>query len=166
MNRTTPDIADSEAIWRPDVTVATIVPRAGRFLLVEETVRGKLVLNQPAGHLESGESLHAAACRETLEETGWSVELTGLVGIYQWTHTGTDSHFVRFTFAARPLDHDPGRPLDTGIARALWLSREEVAAQSARLRSPMVLRGIDDFLTGRHLPLDAVISLLFAGDAP
>jgi len=164
MNRTSPDIADSEGIWRPDVTVATIVPRAGRFLLVEETVRGELVLNQPAGHLESGESLHAAACRETLEETGWRVELTGLVGVYQWTPSGTDSHFVRFTFAARPLGHDPGRPLDAGIVRALWLSRDEVAQQQARLRSPMVLRGIDDYLAGRQLPLEAVVSLSCAGE--
>jgi 8-oxo-dGTP pyrophosphatase MutT (NUDIX family) len=163
MNRTIPD---PESIWRPDVTVATIVPRQGRFLLVEETVRGELVLNQPAGHLESGESLHAAACRETLEETGWSVELTGLVGIYQWRHAHSASHFVRFTFAARPLDHDPARRLDAGIVRALWLSREEVAAQGARLRSPMVLRGIDDFLSGRHLPLDAVVALSDAEDAP
>jgi len=164
MNRTSPDIADFEGIWRPDVTVATIVPRAGRFLLVEETVRGELVLNQPAGHLESGESLHAAACRETLEETGWRVELTGLVGVYQWTPSGTDSHFVRFTFAARPLDHDPGRPLDAGIVRALWLSRDEVAQQRARLRSPMVLRGIDDYLAGRQLPLEAVVLLSCAGE--
>ena len=148
MNRTT-TAAD---IWRPDVTVACIVPQQGKFLLVEENVRGELVLNQPAGHLEPDESLAQAALRETLEETGWSVELTHLVGIYQWANG--DGHFLRFTFAAQARSHDPERRLDAGIVRALWLTREEIAAAGARLRSPMVLRGVDDFLAGKRLSLD------------
>jgi len=148
MNRTT-TAAD---IWRPDVTVACIVPQQGKFLLVEENVRGELVLNQPAGHLEPDESLAQAALRETLEETGWSVELTHLVGIYQWANG--DGHFLRFTFAAQACSHDGMRELDTGILRALWLTREEIAAAGARLRSPMVLRGVDDFLAGKRLSLD------------
>jgi 8-oxo-dGTP pyrophosphatase MutT (NUDIX family) len=158
MNHTTPMTFQTDSVWRPDVTVATIVPRDGKFLLVEETVRGELVLNQPAGHLEANESLHDAACRETLEETGWTVELDGLVAIYQWSN-GADGHFVRFTFAARAVSHDANRRLDDGIVRACWLDRDEIAARKAQLRSPMVLRGVDDYIAGRHFPLDAVIAI-------
>ena len=156
MNQTMSRKDDTETIWRPDVTVATIVQNDGRFLLVEEVVRGELVLNQPAGHLEPDESLLDAARRETLEETGWDVELTALVGVYQWTNDDSNRHFLRFTFAARPIRHDPRRSLDDGIVRALWLSRAEIAAEHARLRSPMVLRGVDDWLAGKRLPLDAL----------
>jgi 8-oxo-dGTP pyrophosphatase MutT (NUDIX family) len=156
MNQTISRKEDTETIWRPDVTVATIVPRDGRFLLVEEVVRGELVLNQPAGHLEPDESLLDAGRRETLEETGWDVELTALVGIYQWAN-GNGSHFLRFTFAAKPIQYDPQRHLDDGIVRALWLTREEIAAEHARLRSPMVQRGVDDWLAGKRLPLDALV---------
>ncbi len=158
MNRTIPMNFQTDSIWRPDVTVAAIVPRNGKFLLVEETVRGELVLNQPAGHLEAHESLHDAACRETLEETGWTVELDGLVAIYQWANEA-DDHFVRFTFAARAISHDAARRLDDGIVRACWLDRDEIAARQPQLRSPMVLRGIDDYIAGRRLPLDAVIAI-------
>lgn len=154
------DNFNSDAVWRPDVTVACIVPRGARFLMVEETVRGELVINQPAGHLEPGESLAQAALRETLEETGWTVRLTGLVGIYQWANPTGDSHFLRFTFAAEAVQHDPARPLDQGIVRASWMTREELAATASRLRSPMVLRGIDDYLAGRRQPLDSLVSLL------
>jgi len=157
MNRTIPHNPD--AVWRPDVTVACVVPRDGRFLLVEESVRGELVLNQPAGHLEPHETLCEAAVRETLEETAWHVRLTAVVGIYQWTNCGTDSHFLRFTFGAEPLRHDPGRSLDAGIVRALWLTRDEIAAEQSRLRSPMVLRSVDDFLAGRRQPLDTLVPI-------
>ena len=157
MNRTTPESNETSAIWRPDVTVACIVPRNGEFLLVEEIVRDDYVLNQPAGHLEPGESLPAAALRETREETGWDVELTHWVGVYQWANA--DGQFLRFTFAATPLRHDSSRTLDTGIVRAVWMTRGEIAA-SRNLRSPMVLRSIDDFLGNKRLPLDAVVSLL------
>jgi len=149
-----------DAIWRPDVTVATIVPREGRFLIVEEVSDGRLVLNQPAGHLEPLESLAHAAVRETFEETGWHVELTGLVGLYQWHRPEDDFRVLRVAFAAAPLSHDATHALDTGIVRALWLTREEIAAQSARLRSPMVLRNIDDFLSGQVHSVDALVSLL------
>ena len=154
MNRTTSP-AD---IWRPDVTVACIVPQRGKFLLVEENVRGELVLNQPAGHLEPDESLLDAAVRETLEETAWCVDLTHLVGVYQWANG--DGHFLRFTFAAQARSHDPARELDAGIVRALWLARDEIAAAQPRLRSPMVLRGVDDFLADKRLPLDGLTCLL------
>lgn len=152
---------NEESIWRPDVTVATIVARDGRFLTVEERVRGELVLNQPAGHLEPDESLAAAALRETFEETGWRVELEHLVGVYQWAN-GAGDHFIRFTFGARALRHDPRHPLDEGIVRAVWLTRDEIAAGAVRPRSPMVLKGIDDWLSGQRLPLAAVQSLTAA----
>lgn len=145
-------------VWRPHVTVATVVPHDGRFLLVEEDVRGAVVLNQPAGHLEPGESLQAAAVRETLEETGWHVGLVCLLGVQQW-RSRSGREFVRFSFAAEPLRHEVERPLDKGILRALWLPRDEVAAQAARMRSPMVLASIDDWLAGRRLPLDVIRSL-------
>jgi 8-oxo-dGTP pyrophosphatase MutT (NUDIX family) len=155
-----------ETIWRPDVTVATIVPRDGCFLIVEERVRAELVLNQPAGHLEPGESLLEAALRETLEETAWRVELTDFIGAYQWETPDGNQHFLRFTFAARPIAHDDGRSLDDGIVAAHWLRRDEIAAQSARLRSPMVLGNVDDWIAGARFPLAAVRSLLPASAAP
>ncbi|MCK9539963.1 NUDIX hydrolase [Dokdonella sp.] len=155
MNDAVPSADDDAGVWRPHVTVATVVPRADAFLLVEEDVRGALVLNQPAGHLERGETLQSAAVRETLEETGWHVALTCLLGVQQW-RSARGREFVRFTFGAEPLRHEPARPLDAGIVRALWLSRDQVAAQAARLRSPLVLAGIDAWLGGRRLPLDAV----------
>ena len=155
MNRTTPP---ADSIWRPDVTVACIIPQQGKFLLVEENVRGELVLNQPAGHLEPDESLLDAAVREALEETGWDIDLTHLVGVYQWANG--DGHFLRFTFAADARNHDGARELDDGIVRTLWMTRDEIAASQPRLRSPMVLRGIDDFMAGKRLPLDTLTSLL------
>jgi ADP-ribose pyrophosphatase YjhB (NUDIX family) len=154
-------------LWAPDVTVATIVERDGRFLLVEELINGQLVFNQPAGHLEPGESLHTAAVRETLEETGWTVELTGLVGVYQWPTPDRSKQFLRFAFAANAISHDARRQLDDGILRAVWLTRDEVLAQSERVRSPMVLANIDDWLAGRRFPLNAITGLFDSeGSAP
>lgn len=136
----------------PRVSVATVVARGGELLFVEEEGNDGLVLNQPAGHLESGESLLQAALRETLEESAWSVQLTHLVGIYQWrTPDGRD--FVRVGFAAEPLAHHPERTLDTGIHRALWLTPAQMRSARARLRSPMVERLVDDWLAGARYPL-------------
>jgi ADP-ribose pyrophosphatase YjhB (NUDIX family) len=149
-------LAADDAIWRPHVTVATVVPRDGRFLLVEEDVRGRIVLNQPAGHLDPDESLQHAAVRETLEETGWDIELDCLLCVQQWRNEDSGRQFVRFTFGGIPLRHDPERALDDGILRALWMTRDEIAAESARLRSPMVLASVDDWLAGHRLPLDAI----------
>lgn len=140
--------------WQPDVTVATIVARDGRLLLVEEHARGRLVLNQPAGHLEPDESLQQAALRETLEETGWTVRLTGFVGAYQWKAEETGRHYLRFAFCAEPLHHDPDRPLDTGIERALWLTPAQLQAAGERHRSPLVWQAAADWLAGNRHPLD------------
>lgn len=146
-------------IWCPRVTVATVVSKDGRFLLVEEEVHGRVVINQPAGHLEPNESLQSAAVRETLEETGWEVELNCFIGVQQWTSSQSGSQFVRFTFAAHTVRHDPLRTLDTGIVRALWMDRDEILGSSERLRSPLILHSIDQWLAGRRLPLDCVSQL-------
>jgi len=145
--------------WQPDVTVATIVVADGRLLCVEERANGRLVLNQPAGHLEPDESLLDAALRETLEETGWEVRLTAFVGAYQWRAPETGRHYLRFAFAAEPVAHDPTRPLDEGIARALWMAPSELRAATERHRSPLVWRAVADYLAGSRHPLALVSQL-------
>ena len=144
--------------WQPDVTVASVVLDGGRVLCVEERVGGRLVLNQPAGHLEPDESLLEAALRETLEETGWTVELTAFIGAYQWKSAPRADepegrHFLRFAFAALPLAHDPARVLDEGIERALWLTPDELLQRQARHRSPLVWQAVADCLAGQRHPL-------------
>ncbi|KFN44499.1 NUDIX hydrolase [Arenimonas oryziterrae] len=145
--------------WQPDVTVATIVVRDGRLLMVEEEVGGRTVLNQPAGHLEPDESLTDAALRETLEETGWQVRLQSFVGAYQWKAPETGRHYLRLAFSAEPVEHDPHRKLDEGILQALWMTPAELSADTARHRSPLVWRVVEDFLAGRRLPLAALTHL-------
>lgn len=139
--------------WQPDVTVATVVVRDGRLLMVEERAQGKLVFNQPAGHLEPDESLSEAALRETREETGWEVKLTAFIGAYQWKAEETDRHYLRFAFAAEPLSHDTARELDEGIVQALWMTPAELQQQQARHRSPLVWQVVQDYLAGRRSPL-------------
>lgn len=148
----------NQTIFKPHTTVATIVREQGRYLLVEELVRGRKVLNQPAGHLDPNESLIDAARRETLEETGYDVAIDHLVGIYQWQSTAGKS-FLRFAFAATPIAHYPDRDLDEGIVKALWLSRDELAAQRSVWRSPMVMRNITDFENNRQYPLSILTDL-------
>ena len=145
--------------WQPDVTVATVVVRDGHLLCVEERANGRLVLNQPAGHLEPDESLLQAAVRETREETGWNVRISHLVGAYQWKAAETGRHYLRFAFAAEPLDEIPGATLDEGIVRALWLTPQELQAEQARHRSPLVWRTVADYLGGNRHPLSLVAQL-------
>jgi 8-oxo-dGTP pyrophosphatase MutT (NUDIX family) len=140
-------------------TVATIVERNGAFLLVEEQTSSGVRINQPAGHLEAGESLVAAAIRETLEETGYHVTPTALVGIYRWQAPVTGATFIRFAFAADIASHDTQRTLDEGILRAFWLSYDDLTTSRARHRSPLVLRCVDDFRAGVKRPLDFVTEL-------
>ena len=142
--------------WDSHITVACVIEREGRFLLVEERAGEGLVLNQPAGHWDEGETLYAAALRETLEESAWEVELTALLGLYAYKPAQLDHGFLRVAFAAKALRHHPQQPLDSGIERALWMSRDELAACAERHRSPMVLRGVDDYLAGKRYPLDLV----------
>ena len=143
----------------PDLTVAALVEARGRFLLVEEWVAGELVLNQPSGHVEAGETLIDAVMREVVEETAWCFQPAAVVGVYLWTHPETGRSFLRTAFCGRCHSHDPDLPLDDGIRRALWLNRQQLAARARSLRSPMVLRCIDDFLQGTRHPLDPVTHL-------
>jgi 8-oxo-dGTP pyrophosphatase MutT (NUDIX family) len=142
-------------VWKPDVTVAAVVERSGRFLLVEERIRGHLVLNQPAGHLEDGEALLDAVIRETLEETAWQFTPEALLGIYQW-RSPRGHTTLRIAFSGSVQAYDPARPLDPPIVTTHWLAHEEIVQRAARLRTPLVLRCIEDYLGGRRLPLDAL----------
>ncbi len=141
--------------WQPHITVASVVEHEGRFLLVEETCGGRVVVNQPAGHLEPGESLIEAVVRETLEETACRIQPTHLTGVYQW-RSPHDKTYLRFCFAAQCLEQELSRALDEGIFHVLWLTRDEVSRRRENLRSPMVLRCIDDYLAGRHYPLAVI----------
>lgn len=147
-------------VWCPHVTVACVVADGDRFLMVEEEVNGRIAYNQPAGHLDDKESLATAAVRETLEETGWTVELEHLIGVHQWRSTEHGDGVVRFSFGARAVGHDPLRRLDDGIRRAIWLTRDDIVALSDQLRSPLVLMSIDAWLSGRRYPLHLLHSLL------
>ena len=146
-------------IWKPNVTVAAVVERQGRFLIVEEDSDGKRVYNQPAGHLDEGEGLIEAVIRETLEETAWHFAPTALVGVYRWKNTPTGITYLRVCFAGVCHDEEVGRPLDEGIVQAVWLSRDELAALGSRLRSPLVLRCVDDYLAGRRYPLSLLVDM-------
>ncbi len=146
-------------IWKPSVTVAAIIEKDGKFLLVEEETSDGIRFNQPAGHLDPHESLLTAVSREALEETAHEFHPESLVGVYmsryQSSRTGEDVTYLRFAFAGTVGTlHD--QALDTGILRAVWLSYEEVVAVSDKHRSPLVLQCIDDYLRGRRLPLTAI----------
>ncbi len=145
-------------LWKPHVTVAAVVERDNRFLIVEEISDGRLVYNQPAGHLDEGESLIMAVARETLEETAWSFIPEALIGIYRWHNPGNNRTYLRVCFAGHCTSHNPHQALDTGIVRAAWLTRAELST-SGQLRSPMVLRCIDDYLAGLRYPLSLLNDL-------
>lgn len=146
--------------WCAHVTVATVVERDGKFLVVEELAGGKHVINQPAGHLDDGESLAEAAIRETFEETAWRVELGHVCGIYRWRHPENQETFLRVSFAANAVEHLSDNPLDDGILQAHWYSRDEIANLGDKLRSPMVLKCVDDYLAGNNYPLEILQDVL------
>jgi 8-oxo-dGTP pyrophosphatase MutT (NUDIX family) len=143
--------------WKPSVTVAAIIERDGKFLLVEEETSEGIRLNQPAGHLDPFETLQQAVVREVLEETAHDFIPHALVGMYMSRYTSlrrkTDVTYLRFTFCgAAGAEHD--QPLDFGIIRTLWMTRDEIAACPERHRSPIVLTCVDDYLAGKRTALD------------
>jgi len=144
-------------IWKPNVTVAAVVYRDGKFLLVEEETEAGLAFNQPAGHLEQGEALIDAVVREALEETAYHFKPTHLVGIYNWHHPVKNLTYLRFAFAGELRGYDAGRPLDDGIVGARWLTLDDVRATRERHRSPLILRCCEDYLAGRRYPLDLLV---------
>jgi ADP-ribose pyrophosphatase YjhB (NUDIX family) len=144
----------------PAVTVAAVIEQGGRFLFVQEMIDARLVLNQPAGHLDPGESLIEACRREVLEETAHVFEPTGLVGIYRWHYARKDVNFLRFCFCGR-IRGTEDRPLDRQIRGLHWLTVKELKERSAEHRSPLVQKCVDDFVAGRDFPLD-VFSTEFA----
>jgi ADP-ribose pyrophosphatase YjhB (NUDIX family) len=143
-------------VWKPNVTVAAVVEREGYFLLVEEETEDGLRFNQPAGHLDAGESLAAACAREALEETAWGFTPTALVGIYQWPRPQGDITYLRFAFCGEPGVQQEGRRLDAGIRRAVWMTPDEIRATADRHRSPLVWQCVADYLAGRRFPLDLI----------
>jgi 8-oxo-dGTP pyrophosphatase MutT (NUDIX family) len=138
----------------PELTVAAVVECSGRFMLVEESIDGRLVINQPAGHVEIGETLRAAVVREVLEEAGCHFVPDATIGAYLWARDDGRAPYLRVAFAGTCSGNPDRRQLDEGIERVLWLSRPELVADSTRLRSPMVLRAVDDFERGLRQPVD------------
>jgi ADP-ribose pyrophosphatase YjhB (NUDIX family) len=146
--------------WKPSVTVAAIIEKDGRFLLVEEETTDGLMLNNPAGHLDPGETPAQGCAREALEESAYEFRPTALLGIYlarsRRSSTGVDTTYLRIAFCGELGAHDPARPLDKGIVRTLWLTAQEVRATAGRHRSPLVLRCIEDYLAGVRHPLSSI----------
>jgi 8-oxo-dGTP pyrophosphatase MutT (NUDIX family) len=144
------------SIWKPHVVAATVIERDGRYLCVEEDIDGRRVINQPAGHLDPGESLLDAAIRETLEETAWHVRLDSLLGVYLMQTDDPDKTYLRFCFAATTVTHEPTRQLDKEIVRTHWFSREDLLARQAELRSTLVMAAVEAFESGLRYPLDMI----------
>ena len=146
--------------WRPSVTVAAVIERDGRFLMIEEETSEGLRINNPAGHLDPGETPAEGCAREALEETAWRFRPTHLLGVYisrfQRSTTGEDITYLRFAFTGELGEEEVGRPLDVGIVRTLWMTPDELRATAERHRSPLVLRCLEDYLAGVRLPLSAV----------
>lgn len=142
-----------------DVTVAAIIERDGRFLMVEERAASGLVLNQPAGHLEQGESLVTAVVRETIEETGHHFEPSHVVGFYLWRSEEAGTTYLRVVFCGTAEPSADVAPLDDEIVAVHWLTRAQLFSKQSQLRSPMVMRCLDDYLAGRRHPLHCLTYL-------
>lgn len=146
-------------IWKPHATVAAVIERDGHFLLVEEKCNGQLVYNQPAGHLEEDESIIDAVIRETREETAWQFHPQEITGIYRWKQTDKNRTFLRVAFCGHCDDFQANQALDDGIVKAVWMTRDELLEAKDKLRSPMVMRCIDDYLAGHRYSLNLLIDL-------
>ncbi len=142
--------------WRPSVTVAAVIERDGKFLLVEEDADGERVFNQPAGHWEQGETLVEACAREVLEESACQFEPGNLTGVYRWRSPRNGITYLRFAFGGKVVGFEQGRRLDPDIVRAVWLAPEEIRALQGRHRSPLVMRCVEDYLAGKRYPLDLI----------
>ena len=149
----------SESVWLPHVVVAAIVEREGRFLLVEEETAEGMRLNQPAGHWERNETLLQAVVREALEETAHHVEPIALLGSYTTSNLVRDITYLRFAYVCKVTGFDPDYQLDDGIVRAVWLTAEEIANSAIPHRSPLVMRCVQDYLSGQRFPLSFVTHL-------
>lgn len=147
-------------VWKPHVTVAAIIERDNRFLLVEEETPRGLQFNQPAGHFEENEDLIAAVKREVYEETAWQFEPEHIISIQLWRRNPDYPTFLRVCFTGSCHSYDPNQPLDEGIVATHWLTRHEIFQQRQRLRSPLVLIGIDEYLSGQRHPLSLLKSFL------
>jgi len=144
-------------IWKPNVTVAAVIERDGKFLLVEEETSQGLRFNQPAGHLEAGESLLSGVAREVLEESAYHFVPQHLLGIYRWHSTESNITYLRFAFTGKITGHEADRQLDSGILHAVWLTPDEIRATQARHRSPLILRCVEDYLAGKRYPLELLV---------
>jgi len=140
-------------IWKPNVTVAAVIEKDGKFLLVEEDTAQGLRYNQPAGHLEADESLLTAVTRETLEESAYHFVPQQLLGIYRWHAAESNTTYLRFAFTGKITGHEAERRLDTGIIQAVWLTAEQIRASRAQHRSPLVLQCVEDYLAEKRYPL-------------
>ena len=146
-------------VWKPHATVAAIIERDNKFLMVEELIQGEQVINQPAGHLDPDESLVEAAIRETQEETAWQFIPEAITGIYLWKHPDNGESFLRVAFCGSCKNHKATQALDEGIQAAVWKTRDELMQQQQKLRSPMVINCIDDYLAGKRFPMDLLSNI-------
>jgi 8-oxo-dGTP pyrophosphatase MutT (NUDIX family) len=144
--------------WLPHVTVASVIISNNRYLLVEERDKqtGRMVFNQPAGHLERGESLVECALRETLEETGWRISVTAVLGIALYTAPANSVTYHRTTFLCEPLAEVEGYQIDKDIHAVHWMDYDEMQSKSARMRSPLVLAAVEQHRRGKSFPLDLI----------
>ncbi len=149
--------------FKPDVTVAALIERDGCFLCVEELIDQRPVFNQPAGHLEPGETLIEAVVRETREETTRHFTPEALLGVYLWREPRSGQSYLRFAFTGSASEPDGRQPLDQDIVRTHWLSRAELLQRQPQLRSPLVLRCVDDYLSGERHALSALAFVATAG---
>jgi 8-oxo-dGTP pyrophosphatase MutT (NUDIX family) len=148
----------SETVWKPHVVVAAVIEQDGKFLLVEEETDDGMRYNQPAGHLEDGESLIEAVRRETFEETAHHFEPQALLGVYRWRHPKGHT-YMRFAFTGQITGFDPNATLDDGILRAVWMTPEEIQASVVRHRSPLLMQCLQDYLAGKSYPVDLLTDI-------
>ncbi len=153
-------MSEEKTVWKPHVVVAAVVEDAGKFLLVEEVTDAGILFNQPAGHVERGESLLNAVRREMFEETAHHFEPEALLGVYHWRHPTKDRTYLRFAFTGVVTGYDPTAGLDEGILRTVWMTPAEISESRERHRSPFVDQCVADYLSGRRYPLELINEFL------